>query len=296
MRGNLKFILSSLGKWLIVLLVRCGGSSMTVIRLTGLMLYPFYRLRVQKSRSAALQYLQPVRPGEPERELLRQYACNKMDQALWAILYYNAREAIARHNDWRESAVLRQAALRGRGLIVLGFHYGPQCDGYLLNELGFHPLILASAIMIPHLSGGFGEKLLTNDIRFRGTYSGLLPARKSERAIVAGVRAGRTVLLLTDMILDGRNLPVTVLGAPYSIGTFAFKLALNGKHPLAVLWMSKIAGGGYRMHVRELQFTTVEEGVRQYAAIMDAIVTENPFQWRTGEYNVLQQKQQVNVS
>jgi len=51
------------------------------------------------------------------------------------------------------------------------------------------------------------------------------------------------------------------LGINYPIGVFPFKLALIHAFPVAIIWFSKIKGNGYKLNVKEICFSTIEEGV-----------------------------------
>ncbi len=268
----------------ILLLVRLSGFSIRGVRCVRALLVPWYLVRNVRRWRDVLGYIGYVRGAQQGVAALYRYYASHAEQVIWMTLAYEAWESALKHHDLRGVEDLRAMAARGRGLLVLGMHYGPRCAGYLLYRTGLGPAILVDRHNIPDLDGVSWKRLLPGDYVFRGTYDGIVQAGRSEKQFVRMLLARRPGLILNDLFADGNSRAVRCLGIDYPIGAFPFKLALRHALPVAVMWFSRIEGAGYRVNVRELRFATVDEGVGQYAAVLDQVVTTDPFLWNIGEY------------
>jgi lauroyl/myristoyl acyltransferase len=201
---------------------------------------------------------------------------------IWHTLAYNAWEATSKHYDLGGLDELLALTKQGKGLLLLGMHYGPRFTGYLLYRKGLHPAILAAGINIPAPDDAASGRLLPNEFLFRSAYDGIAQAKRSEKSFIRMMMNGRPGLIMNDENKRKNFVAVRCLGIDYPFATFPFKLALKHSFPVAVLWLSKLEGRGYKLNVREIHFGTVEEGAAQYGALLEQAVTADPFFWEFG--------------
>jgi len=87
--------------------------------------------------------------------------------------------------------------------------------------------------------------------------------------------------MLIDYPQVNNSISVKCLGIDFPFAVFPFRISLRYNFPTVVVWLSKIKGKGYKLNIREVIFTTVNEGVIQYANILEEIVKNDPCLWRT---------------
>lgn len=271
-----------LRKTWIVTVARLFGFSSFGIRLAAAPLLPSYLLQNIRLWPLAVRYSQlSAGKRNPVRAVLR-YFIVQANQVVWTTLVYEAWNSVLKHQDFRGVQEIRAMAARGRGLLLLGMHYGPRITSYVLHREGLNPVALALRKNIPDVDQVAAKTLLPKEDVFRGTYDGFVEANGSEKSFVRLMRTGRPGLILNDMFVNRNVLAVRCLGADYPIAVFPFKLALKYAFPVAVVWFSRIAGRGFRLNVREISFSTVEDGITQYAALLEQMVATDPFPWQFG--------------
>ena len=274
------WLATSLLKKLMLGFVRLGGFSLNGIRLVAILLLPLQLIENVRGWRPVIRYLKILAPARgPLAGLIRFYLA-QADIRVWMMLIHDAWDTTLKYNDFSGVADLRAIAGRGQGLLVLGMHYGTVCGGYVLHRMGLNPAILAESQNIPDLDGLPLQGALSGDIVFRGTYDGMVAAKHSEKALVKMMISGRPGMILMDGFVKKNFRSAKCLGIDYPLGAFPFKLALTHAFPVAVLWFSKIKGQGYKLNVREIYFSTIEEGAAQYGALLDAVVRADPLRWQ----------------
>jgi len=239
---------------------------------------------------AVAQYLKVMLPEQSKMQcLIRQHQIHA-DRMIWSILTYDAWDTAFRYHDLSEADHLRTIVARGNGLLLLGMHYGPMFTGYLLYRMGLNPVILSAKVNIPDIDGYPCSMLLPQEVIFRGSYDGILEARHSEKKFIRMMMSGRPGMIVIDSFrkewLDERNYRTTnCLGIDYPLAVFPFKLALKYSFPVAIVWLSKIKGRGYKLNVREIHFSTINEGVVQYCHLLDKVARSDPHEWQAGSGN-----------
>ena len=276
---KLRVLAVSLQRRLIVLAVRVFSYSITGISLVKSLLLPLDLLRNIRSWYWIMTHLKILRPEESRIQNLIRYHRARVDRIVWSALGHNAWDGTVKYHDFSRVDDLRIIASRGKGLLLLGMHYGPLFGGYVLTQGGLNPVILAAQANIPNLDRIPLKRLLTNEYIFRGTYDGIVAANHSERQFIKMMLAGRPGMIMMDGTAK-RNVRATpCLGMNYPVGIFPFKLALRHAFPAVIMWFSKIRGSGYRLNIEEICFSSVEEGVAQYGALLDQVVRADPFLW-----------------
>jgi lauroyl/myristoyl acyltransferase len=268
----------------IVLIVRLFFCSVYGVRLAKALLLPRYLILNVRLWPKVFRYSELVL-GErkPVRNLIRYYLA-QADQTVWATLAYEVWDSVLRHHEFGAVEELRAVAGRGKGLLVLGMHYGPRFIGYLLYKQGLNPAILAARENIPDLDDVSLKSLVPNEYAFRGTYDGFSQTNRSEKSFVRMMLGGRPGMIVNDVFVSKNGVVAKFLGVDYPVAAFPFKLALKHDFPVAVAWLTRIKGAGYKLNVREIHFGTVEDGVAQYAALFERVVREDPFPWHFGLY------------
>jgi len=278
-RRIVRLLKASLENRVVVLAVRAFSYSINGITLVKSLLLLIYLVRNIRSWHGIVDYCTALLPADsPMRSLIR-YHWALVDRIVWSTLGHNAWEHTVQYHDFSRVDDLRIIVSRGKGLLLLGTHYGPMCGGYVLAQEGLNPVILAAQNSIPDLASIPLRWLLTNEYIFRGTYDGMVAAHHSERQFVRMMLAGRPGMIMMDGIAERNSRAAHCLGMNYPIGIFPFKLAVRHAFPVVIMWFSKIPGNGYRLNVEEICFGTLEEGVAQYGAFLDRIVRADPFLW-----------------
>ena len=265
------------------------------IGLVKVLLLPIEFVRCIRSLPRVVRYAKMLLPRQGAIKSLVLFHVAQADQAVWSALVHNAWNRTLKYNDFSAVDELRNIAGRDKGMLLLGMHYGAFFGGYVLYRSGLNPVILAAQVNIPGLDRFPFKKVLTNEYVFRGSYNGLVKAGQAERRFVGMVLAHRPGMIIMDGIAEANFLITNCLGIDYPIGIFPFKLALTQALPVVVMWFSKIKGKGYKLNIREINFSSIEEGVAQYAALLDQIVRADPFRWFygpdfAGYYDRLQEK------
>jgi hypothetical protein len=236
-------------------------------------------IRNIQSWNLVTKYLKILLPEQSNIKSLIRYHQVLMDRIVWSILVHNSWDRTVKYNDFSSVDDLQIIVDRGKGLLLLGMHYGPMFGGFLLNRMGLNPAILSAQVNIPDLDRIPFKRLLTNEYIFRGTYDGIVAANHSEKLFIKMMMDGRPGMIMIDGIAEKNFLSTNCLGIDYPIGVFPFKLALTHAFPVAIIWFSKIKGNGYKLNVKEICFSTIEEGVAQYGALLDQIVRTDPYLW-----------------
>ena len=206
------------------------------------------------------------------------------ENIVWVILLNETDWAIKKHVTFENQDALRSAVDSGRGAIILGAHYGPRIFARLLKEKNIDTKVLVSARTDRNLkkSSRFGFPFLkTLMLDFVSENSRLFQSGKSEKKLVRYVKNGGAVFMMIDFpaySIGGRT--VDFLGAPFRFNTFAFKLAKNHDLPVFFSFLVREGSDKLRLSIRPCgAFETPEEGLKMYAAALEAIIMHDPFNW-----------------
>ena len=300
MMRAVQLLAGSLRNRAVVLIARLFSFSISGTRLITFLLLPVEIIRCMRSWPWVIKFGKMLLPGQSAVRNLLRYHLAQADQAAWSALVHNAWDHALKYNDFGSVDDLRIIGDRGKGIPLLGMHYGAFFGGYVLYKSGLNPAILAAQVNIPDLGRVPLKRLLTNEYVFRGSYDGIAKAGYGERRFVSMMLAHRPGVIIIDGISETNFILTKCLGVDYPIVIFPFKLALAYDFPVAIMWFSKIKGRGYKLNVREINFSTVEEGVNQYGALLDQVVRADPFRWFYGpnfarHYDRMQEKPSAKV-
>lgn len=276
---NLRLRIRALRTRLIVMLATSFFPSMLGVGLIKCFLLPRYLLRNARSwRRIARDTARLAGNRSAAARVFRHYEA-QTDHVIWTTLAYEAWDATLRCHDFRDVEELRAAAARGKGLLLLGMHYGPMITAYALYRLGLNPAVLISQTNIPTLRPDMPRRFFSGQAIFRATYDGMVEAQRFLRRFVEMVIGGRPGLILNDLDFTSSAIPAKCLGGEFPVPVFPFKLALGHGIPTYAVWLSRLKGRGYKLNVKPLDFRNVEEGVAAYASVLDQAVADNPFSW-----------------
>jgi lauroyl/myristoyl acyltransferase len=223
-----------------------------------------------------------VKPGQNKFITLAKFYLARRDIDIWDNKIYESYQKSLKYNDLSSISELRSISENGKGLLILGFHYGPNCIGYTLHKSGIKLSILALPENIPLLDEMPYKRLIPQEYIFRGSYDGMLPINHSEKRFLQLMLEGRCGILLNDTLVNPNSKYAKLLDHNFPVGVFPFKLAIKHSFPVVVIWYSKIRGKGYKLNVRRIEFNTIESGIAQYIEILEQIIRENPYLWFFG--------------
>lgn len=198
-------------------------------------------------------------------------------------------DILAGHTEIKGLQALKDAAGRGRGVILIGMHYGPMLYGYLFRGMGIELRPFVSRQFVRVLRDGTEHVLpylRSPQYRFwEEIRESLIPTR-SERDVVRHVRSGGVVSMYIDFPIpraDGAT--VRFLGIPLRISLFPFRLSAAGSVPVFFYAFHRKGPGAYCLEILPAgDFTDPSEGARRYAAFMEEQVRSCPFMWRLTPY------------
>ncbi|HEU0027876.1 MAG TPA: hypothetical protein VFQ25_12230 [Ktedonobacterales bacterium] len=140
-------------------------------------------------------------------------------------------EELARGWDIQGWDVFTRALALGKGMIVLGAHYGPfEYAAWMLGDLG-HPTIIPAERLKPErlhhlvsvMRNHHGTRMIAGD------------ERETLRELIAALRRGDIVVFAVDRWVMGPSSPWPLFGAPARLPTAPFALAARSDAPVFLL-------------------------------------------------------------
>jgi len=260
------------------------SSSKLLIRMAIVCYFPLLTLSEAKHWKKNTAFLRLIRPDQPPFLSWLKFYYHQSRIAVWQKLIYDAFSKTLRHNDFSKTDALLQKKDEGKGLLLLGLHYGTMCSAYLLNQYNLSPVILSLPGNIPDISNVKKPERLSNDLLFKGTYKGFCFTGTEEKKFIEKMKEGNPGMIMTDVAPGNNRITTPCLGIDYPINRFPFKLALHNAFPVWVIWFSAIKGKGFKLNATELSFTSEQQGIEQYAAVLSDVVNQNPYLWHSGNY------------
>ncbi len=210
---------------------------------------------------------------------------------VWAHAYYEGDSRLDRFVTVEDLPALRGAVEKGRGVLLLGAHYGPFITRLALYKHGtdVRQLIAADSIgQAEALSAVVLKPLRSRQLSFFLESERPLTAGKSEKEMARCLRAGGVVHMMLDFPGVGPgSVPARILGLPVKFNGFPFRLALRYDIPLLFCFFEQAPRAGYRLRFVPLPpFSTPDEGAQAYALLLQQRLQEDPFLWRFLPYFV----------
>lgn len=213
------------------------------------------------------------------------YFIQKGSDQIWEIAFFEAPSALEKYFTIENNEMLEQAVKEGRGIVLLGAHYGPR-----LYRLFFWKMNLDFKALVSY--GTFRRQKDTSTLGIRPLVSRKasfyrdnplsLVAKQAEREFVHHLRKGGVIAMYIDVPRQQQGGVVTeFFGFPMRFNYFPFKLALRYNAPVFFCFFDKAKNGGYRLRFVPCgDFSTPDEGVKKYASFFQAQIATYPFMWK----------------
>jgi len=180
---------------------------------------------------------------------------------------------------------LQASVSEGRGVIVLGAHYGPPCYLYLLKRMcDLDVRLLVNSDTDKDIKGKASSRFpLFKDKRacFLSKDTSCLVAGRNELSLVKHVKRGGTVLILNDILAsESSGMPVKFLDRDLSFNDFPFKMALRLDVPVFFCSLVGLGDGKYSLVLdRAGPFADQSNAMIAYVSFVEKLVRMNPYVW-----------------
>ncbi|MFA6056046.1 MAG: hypothetical protein WC769_11810 [Thermodesulfovibrionales bacterium] len=226
--------------------------------------------------------------GSPLPALLYlvKYFTQQGKDGVWGYVFCEAPSVLDQYVTTWNAEALRNALAGGKGAIVLGAHYGPALNSYMLYRMHFNLKILFAKEYVMHLYNA-GTLVLkpfrSKKVMFLNDSGVVLVSRKQEKHLVSHVKKGGLIALTLDFPGPTRkDATVSLFGLSICPHVFPFRLALKYEIPVFFYLFNNMKHGGYRLDFIPIgEYSTPEEGFRRYLSRLQAQIEEYPFMWST---------------
>ncbi|HMK48461.1 MAG TPA: hypothetical protein VK435_00275, partial [Thermodesulfovibrionales bacterium] len=186
--------------------------------------------------------------------------------------------------DTKSVESVRHVLSSGKGAIVIGAHYGPLLQTYLLNRRH----LPVKAFMARQFASELNsiDRLVLKPLRsgmvaFLTDPGVILVSQGDERRIIEHIKEGGVAVMYIDYPgPPGAGKTATFLGLPMHPHTTLFRLAIKYDIPVFFSFFNDVSDRGYRMNlVPSGDFSTPAEGYQRYADYLQTQIEECPFMW-----------------
>ena len=224
--------------------------------------------------------------GSPLPALLyiAKYFVQQGKDGVWGYVFCEAPSVLDQYVTMQNVEVMKQALARGKGVIVLGAHYGPTLSTYMLDRMHFNVKTLVARRFVAQLHD-FGTLVLkplrSKKVVFLNESGVVLMSRQEEKYLFDHVKKGGMVKMDIDYPGPARDASkAPFLGISISAHLFPFRLALKYDIPIFFCFFNKNKYGTYIMNfIPSGEYSTPEEGFRRYLSRLQAQIEEYPFMW-----------------
>jgi len=215
---------------------------------------------------------------------IAKYFVQQGKDGVWGYVFCEAPSVLDEYITMQNVEAIKQALARGKGAIVLGAHYGPVLCTYMLDRMHFNVKTLVDKRFVTQLhdAGTLVLKpLRSKKVVFLNESGVVLVSREEEKYLFDHVKKGGMVKMDIDYPGPQKNAErVPFLGISISPHLFPFRLALKYDIPIFFCFFNKNKYGTYIMNfIRSAEYSTPEEGFRQYLSRLQAQIEECPFMW-----------------
>ncbi len=224
--------------------------------------------------------------GSPLPALLYivKYFVQQGRDGVWGYVFCEAPYALDKYIIMQNMEAVEHALEGRKGAIVLAAHYGPELYTYMLNRMHFNVKTLADKKFVMQLHDAETlvlEPLRSKRIMFLNKSGVLLVSREEEKYLFDHVKNGGMVKMEIDYPGPSRNTGTApFLGISIRPHLFPFRLALKYDIPVFFCFFNKNKSGAYIMNfIPSGEYSTPEEGFRQYLSSLQAQIEECPFMW-----------------
>lgn len=244
----------------------------------GLGIFAFSYLRIR--RDVTLDNLREAfgkDKTEPELErIAREVYISIATTFAEMLLFPGLRRGVLDMVDLDEVRLIREAAARGRGLMLVSGHFGSwELNGASITTSGIPVVIVAKRQSNPYVDAWVTRCRKELSMNIIGTGA---PVKHLVRAL----RNGEVVGLISDQDAGRRGVFVPFFGRPASTTRGAAELALRYGAPLVACMTVRLSQGKYKTLVREVEVRsddTVESLTARYTKVMEDIIRVYPEQY-----------------
>ena len=224
--------------------------------------------------------------GSPLPSLLYivKYFVQQGKDGVWGYVFCEAPSVLDQYVTTHNVEALNHAHTKGKGIILLGAHYGPTLYLYMLYRMHFNVKALLDKGFVMHLHNVdtlVVKPFRSKKVMFLNDSGVVIVSHEQEKHLVDHVKKGGLVVMHIDLPAPGKKNETTpFFGLAICPHVFPFRLALKYDIPVFFCLFNNIKGGGYLLDfIRSGEFFTPEEGFREYIACLEAHINKYPFMW-----------------
>lgn len=267
-----------------LLLAACGALFGTmpatwvygIVWALGFLAFDVFRIR----RAVTLENLRNSFGGEKsERELEKIARLSYVHIGMTFIeMLYAPKLAPRIHEivDLSDIDIIHRALRRGKGLVLVGCHFGSwELNGGSVAAAGFPLTVVARKQANPLV-----DRLMNRNRSLFGMK--VIPTGASVKHIVRALRNGESIGLMSDQDAGRRGVFVDFFGRKASTPQGSAQLALKYGTPVIVLMTVRTSPGHYRSIPGEVEVMpddTVESLTQRYTLVMEEIIRQFPEQY-----------------
>lgn len=192
------------------------------------------------------------------------------------LLFPKLHDQVLKMVDLDEVRLVREAAARGRGVMLISGHFGSwEMNGASMTTSGIPVVIVAKRQANPYVDAWITRYRKELNMNIIGTGA---PVKHMVRAL----RNGEVVGLISDQDAGRKGVFVPFFGRPASTTRGAAELALRYGAPLLACMTVRLGQGKYKTLVREVEIhsdDTVESLTARYTKAMEDIIRLYPEQY-----------------
>lgn len=241
-------------------------------------------LKNKKKRKRLNDFLKLISANaDSNDECLKFFIQEEIDK-LWGFLFYEDTDNFKKYIPIKNSDLVKETIMQGRGAILIGAHNGPDLYRYLSHEINPNIKNLTGKGLYDYIQKASAlaiKSLISKKVQFLKESGNMLEINKCERELVSHVKNGGVISMHLDFPTPGKNSTITdFLGQKMGMSYFAFKLSLNYNIPIFLYFIEKDPEGEYVYQYTQIKgFSTPEEGAQLYANIVGKKILEYPYLW-----------------
>jgi predicted LPLAT superfamily acyltransferase len=240
-------------------------------------------LRIGQWR-AIKRFAQHTGSALPALLYITKYFIQQGKDGAWGYVLCEAPSVLDQYVTTRNVEAVKHALAGGKGVIVLGAHYGPALYAYMLNRIYSDVKVLYSKEFVMQLHDAWDlvlKPLRSKKVVLLNGPEVVLVSQKDEKRLVEHIKKGGMVGTHVDFPGPAGKVGTTpFLGISICPHAFPFQVALKYDVPVFFCFFRKAEHGAYTMDfIFSGTFATPDEGFRIYLSRLQAEIEEYPFMW-----------------
>jgi|GEM_PF-4983333 len=236
---------------------------------------------------ARLGRLEAYRKGvAPETGLFRfalKYYSTYARIYLLSHLIYDDTGSLGSYVSVEGSDAVKRAMQEGRGVIILGCHYGPPVMMPVLRELCGIPVRVVTGERVHFNVTAALKPLLTPKMRYISPEE-VFRAGKDTAKVIRHLHGGGALYILNDLNSSGPGVTaVDFLGRKINFSNFPFKASLKYSVPLFFTILRDDGPEHYNLEFIPFDDSLgVEGGLKSYMSLVASQIKTSPYKWTLG--------------